>query len=292
MTDDPEVLWLDGELVPASEARLDPRDRGFTLGDGLFETMRAREGRVRWLDRHLARLRTGAAVIGLSPLQDDAELGAAVARTLAANDLSEAAVRLTVSRGVPTRRGLLPDPQSSPSLVVQAQPFSGYPSELYARGMRAVTSRIPRNERSPLANVKALGYLDNVLARREAADRGADEALMLNATGRLVCASAANLFLVLDDTLITPSTASGALPGIMRELVVSELAPRQALRVAEREVRPGELAIADEAFLTNALLGIMPLSGADGVPVGAGAAGPVNLNLRAELERLMARPPR
>jgi branched-chain amino acid aminotransferase len=287
-----KLLWVNGRLVPVDEAVLDPRDRGFTLGDGLFETMRVRSGRPLLVGLHLARLRAGAAQIGLSGVPDDEVLLGAIRETLEANGLSEAAVRLTISRGVPAHRGLLPDPESAPSLVVHAQPFAGYPAELYSRGMRATTSRIPRNERSPLAKIKALSYLENVLARREASARGADEALLLNTAGHLVCASAANVFLVLDDALVTPSVASGALPGTVREFVAAELAPRVGVAVAKRVVRPEELYAASEGFLTSALLGIMPLTEVDGLPIGDGAPGPISLNLGAELERSMARPSR
>ena len=259
------------------------------MGDGLFETMRVRGGTVLRIEHHLSRLRAGAAVIGLSPLPGDEDLAGAVAKTLAANELTEAVVRLTVSRGVPKRRGLLPEPESKPSLVVHAQLFVGYPAELYARGMRAITSRIPRNERSPLTKVKALSCLDNVLARREAAARGADEALLSNTAGHLVCASAANLFLVLDDALVTPNVASGALPGTVREFVATELAPQVGVDVVKRVVRPEELHAASEGFLTSALLGIMPLTEVDGLPIGTSAPGSVSLGLRAELEKLWAR---
>ncbi|HEX2182404.1 MAG TPA: aminotransferase class IV, partial [Rubrobacteraceae bacterium] len=120
------LLWVNGKLLPVGQAALDPRDRGFTLGDGLFETMRARGGAVLRIERHLSRLRAGAAVLGLSPLPKDEELADAIAGTLAANELAEAAVRLTVSRGVPERRGLLPEPEPRPSVVVHAEPFAGY----------------------------------------------------------------------------------------------------------------------------------------------------------------------
>jgi branched-chain amino acid aminotransferase len=281
------LLWVNGELLPVGEAALDPRDRGFTLGDGLFETMRVRGGAVLRIERHLSRLRAGAAVLGLSPLPEDEDLTDAITKTLAANGLTEAVVRLTISRGVPKRRGLLPEPEPRPSLVVHAEPFAGYAAELYDRGVRAVISGIPRNEHSPLARVKALNYLDNVLARREAEARGADDALLLNTAGDLACASAANLFLLLDAALVTPSVTSGALPGTLRELVVTELARRAELEVVERAVRPEELHAADEAFLTNTLLGVMPLTKLDGLSVGTGAPGPVSLNLGAELARLM-----
>ncbi|HEV8177531.1 MAG TPA: aminotransferase class IV, partial [Gemmatimonadales bacterium] len=128
--------------------------------------------------------------------------------------------------------------------------------------------------------------LENVLTRREAEARGADEALLLNTAGRLAGASAANLFLVLGGALLTPELESGTLPGTGRELVLAELAPRMGLTVAERAVRPEELAAAEEAFLTSALLGIMPLTEVDGSPVGTGGPGPTSSGLRMELERV------
>ena len=279
------LLWVNGELLPAGEAAVDPRDRGFTLGDGVFETMRVRGGAVLRIERHLSRLRAGAAVLGLSPLPRDEDLADAITRTLAANGLTDAAVRLTVTRGVPKSRGLLPHPEPSPSLVVHAEPFTGYPAELYDRGARAVVGSILRNEHSPLARVKSLNYLDNVLARREAEARGADDALLLNTAGGLACASAANLFLLLDGVLVTPSAASGALPGTLRGLVAAELAPRAGLEVVERAVRPEELRAAEEVFLTNALLGIVPLTEVDGLPIGTGGPGSISAELIADLER-------
>ena len=284
MVSQTRLLWVNDGLVPVGEAVLDPRDRGFTLGDGLFETMRVRDGRPLRVGLHLTRLRAGAGRIGLLGVPDDETLSRAIRAALEANGLSDAAVRLTVSRGVPARRGLSPDPEPVPSLVVDAQPFAGYPAELYLRGLRAVTSRIPRNERSPLARIKALSYLDNVLARREAEASGVDEALMLNTAGHLACASAANLFLLRGETLLTPNPESGVLPGTVRGLVLARLASQMGLTAVERPVRPEELAAADEAFLTSALLGVMPLTEVDGLPVGTGEPGPVSSGLRVGLE--------
>jgi aminodeoxychorismate lyase len=281
-----KFLWVNDGLVPVEKAGLDPRDRGFTLGDGLFETIKVRDGRPLLLDLHLARVRAGAGRIGLSRIPDDETLSGAIHETLEANGLSEAAVRLTVSRGVPANRGLSSKPETAPSLVVHAQPFAGYPAEIYSRGMRAVISSIPRNERSPLARIKALSYLDNVLARREADASGVDEALMLNTAGHLACASAANLFLARGETLLTPDPESGVLPGTVRGIVLAELAPRMGLTAVERRVRIEELAKADEAFLTSALLGVMPLTEVDGLPVGTGGPGPISSGLRAELEEV------
>ncbi len=133
--------------------------------------------------------------------------------------------------------------------------------------------------------MKALSYLDNVLARREAEARGADDALLLNTNGDVACASAANLFLLLDGALVTPSVGSGALPGILRGLVAAELAPRVGLEVVERAVRPEELRAAEEGLLTNALLGVVPLTEVEALPIGSGEPGPMSAELRAELER-------
>ena len=153
------LLWVNEELLPQDEAAVDPRDRGSTLGDRLLE-------------------------IGLFPLPDNEDLACAVARTLAANKITEAAVRLTVSRGVPAHWGLLPNPEAPVTVVVHAQPFAGYPTGLYDQGMRAFISGVACNERSPTVGIKHLGPLHYVVARREATARGADEALMLNTAAR------------------------------------------------------------------------------------------------------------
>lgn len=268
------LLWVDGRLLPAGEARLDPRDRGYTLGDGLFETMLCRGGSVPLLGRHLARLRRGAGVAGI-PLPPEGELAEAVRRTVRANSLLEGAVRLTVSRGVPEGRGLLPTGEERTTTVVHAQDFR-YPEALYRRGMDVVTSGIRRNERSPLAGIKSLSYLENVLARREAAVRGADEAVMLNTAGKIAGASAANVFLISGRSLITPDVSSGALPGVARGLIL-ELAPLLGLEAEERPVEPGELVSAGGCFLTNALMGVMPVRRVDGRPAGRAADDVVRL---------------
>jgi branched-chain amino acid aminotransferase len=178
------LLWVNGDLLPVGESVLNPLDRGFTLGDGLFETLRVRGDTVLGIERHLLRLRVGAAVLGLSPLPKDKDLKDAITKTLTANGLTEAAVRLTISRGVPKRRGLLPEPEPNPSMVIHVEPFTGYPAELYDAGARAVISGIRRNEHSPLARVKSLNYLDKRVGPPEAEARGVDDALLLNTAWR------------------------------------------------------------------------------------------------------------
>jgi branched-chain amino acid aminotransferase len=257
-------IWLNGQLVDAGTARIDPSDRGLLLGDGLFETMRAADGRVPLLARHLARLRAAAGLLELPVPAGDAAIEAACASLLRANGLGEAALRLTLTRG-PGPRGLLPPLQSMPTLLLAAFPLPAAPPA--ARACIAHLTR--RNEHSPLSRLKTLGYLDNLLALKEARAGGADEALLLNTAGRLACAATASLFVIEGTCLLTPPLAEGVLPGITRALVI-EHAAGLGLACRERPLLQADLARADGAFLTSSLAGLRPLLAVDGQAVGAG----------------------
>jgi branched-chain amino acid aminotransferase len=265
------ILWLDGALVPAAEARIDPADRGFLLADGLFETMRAQASRVVRLERHLGRLREGAGVLGIPLPSDDAALARAMALTLDANGLGEgsAALRLTLTRG-PAPRGLLPPEVPAPTLLIAAFPLP--PPRPPARALVAKTVR--RNEASPASRLKALGYLDNVLALREAVAAGGDEAILLNGKGRLACAAAANLFLVVDDTVLTPPVTEGVLPGVTRGRLI-ELAAATGLRVVERPLAQPTIERTAEAFLTNSLQLVRPVAELGGRALPGPCPGPI-----------------
>ncbi len=265
------MIYINGELLPDDQACISPADRGLLLGDGLFETMRVYGGDIFRLDAHLERLLAGADFLGI-PLPDMGEgLPQALARTLEGNGLArgDASLRVTLTRGSGPR-GLAPPPQSRPTLLVTASPLAraAYPPAT------AITSSIRRNEQSPLANLKTLNFLDNILARREAAEAGADEALLLNTAGDIAEASAANLFAVFDGVLQTPSLGDGALPGVTRA-VVMELAQELDIPVVEASLIPEQLFGADEAFLTNSLVEIWALVEVDGREIGGGKAGEI-----------------
>lgn len=265
------MLYLNGTIVAAEQAALSPADRGFTLGDGLFETIKARHGQALRLDAHLARLKDGAALLRLPLPAAPDWLEHAVAQVLAANALSDAALRLTVSRG-PGPRGLLPPVPATPTVLLTAGPLPPPPHPA-----RVVVSRqVRRNPASPLSRIKAISYLDNVLARLEAEERGGDDALLLNTQGYLAETSIANLFLVAaDGILVTPPIADGALPGVRRaELLRSMVA-------LERSLSLDDLLTAREAFLTNAL-SVRPLIGVDGRAIGDGRPGPLSERLSKE----------
>jgi branched-chain amino acid aminotransferase len=246
------TIWLNGRLLPDGMRAIDAADRGLTLGDGLFETLRARAGQPVLAERHFARLREGARLLDIPILHDEHVLAAEMAELLAASGIAEGALRLTLTRG-PAPRGVLPPAEPRPTLLMTAAALP--PPAGPARLILASVTR--RNEHSPLSRLKSLNYLDNILARQEAAARGADDALLLNLRGAVTESSIANLFLVLDGALVTPPLADGVLPGIARGLMIERCG------AAERSILPEELARAEAGFLSNSL-GLRPIAAIEG----------------------------
>lgn len=229
---------------------IDPTDRGFTLGDGLFETVLAEQGELRSLAAHLDRMARGCAVIGLPPPdRRDAEAAMRAALAVAGLARTRAAVRLTLTAGGGGRGLDRPEPPE-PFLVATAAPAPKPQTPA-----RLMLSTVRRNDRSPASRLKSLAYLDNVLARREARAAGADEALMLDTAGRLACAAAANLFWLKDGRLFTPALDCGVLPGITRARVLAA-ARAEKIEFAEVAEGPEILASAEAVFLTNSLIGL------------------------------------
>jgi branched-chain amino acid aminotransferase len=236
------VVWLNGALLEAGAARIDPADRGFTLGDGLFETIRVQDGMPAYLQRHLARLASGAAVLGLPVPFSDYDLTHAMLAVLQANALTQAALRLTVTRG-PAPRGVAPPAAPAPTVLITAGalPAPAGPASL------AVATLVRRNEFSALSGIKSLNYLDSILARQEANARGFDDAILLNTQGFAAETTAASLFLLIDGIWHTPRISDGALPGIMRGVILDNRA------VHETRIGTDLLAGVTAAFLANSL---------------------------------------
>jgi branched-chain amino acid aminotransferase len=269
------VTWVNGKRQDADAPHISARDRGFTLADGLFETMRVARGCVFRLERHLTRLREGLAVLGI-----DAPAGLRD-RVLEAVDgaaADEASLRLTVSRGVGP--GGLAPPDVPPTVVVTVGPRPSVPARIYEAGLSAHVVEGRRNERSMTNGLKTLSYTDAVVALMDAVRHGADEAILLDTEGHCSEASASNLFVWTGRVLMTPPVSCGALPGITRSTVM-EIASARGVEVQEQPFDLNQLRAGQEAFLTSSLRGIAPLVTIDGHAVGAGTPGELTRSIAA-----------
>lgn len=286
MTDSTAILYLNGRFVPDAAAHISPLDRGFTLADGIFETLVASADRMFRLEDHLARLWRGAEVLHL-PLPSAEELGNALCESARRNGHPHSVIRLTVTRGLDPGRGLDVTPGIEPTVVVRVARWHGPLSALPA-GRCLVLSSMRRNDLSPLVGIKSLSYVEGVIARLEARRAGADDALLCNTRGGLSGATSSNVFAVTDGALSTPSESDGALPGIARRTVLKE-ADRLGILSRERSIAPEEIAAADEVFLTNVVTGVVPVVSISATPVGSGSPGLVTERLaRAYWDRVRA----
>jgi len=282
-----EIIYLNGGLIHSSQANISPFDHGFLYGYGLFETMRAYNGSVFRLDRHLARLHHAARTLGLARKLKTFDLEKACHDVLKANNLAEARLRLTVTAG---EGDITPNPGTcgDVTVFVVARKLVPLPPKNYQRGYTAILSAYRRNSQSPLSRLKSTCYLENVFARQEARAAGADEAVLLNEGGFVAEGSSTNVFLVSCQMLITPSTESGALPGITREAVL-ESAKSMEIMVVVKHVELGELLTAREVFLTNSVLEIMPLTRLDNKPIGSGKPGTLTQKLMSAYRELITK---
>jgi branched-chain amino acid aminotransferase len=235
--------WLNNELWEG-DLSISPNDRGLTLGDGVFETLAVTDGVVLWRREHLDRMSKACAELGLPFPQR--QTGEAIdALTRHAKGLQ--VLRLTLTRGVGARG--LAGTITKPTLIGTLQPFD---VAMRFQPVTLMTTGIRRNLQSPSSRIKTLSYIDNILAAREAAAAGMDDAVMLNTAGRVACSTVGNVFLEVAGALVTPSLKEGILPGIMRDVVIAE-AKKMGVTVRERQVRAPDIAKADAMFVTNSL---------------------------------------
>ncbi len=250
------ACWVDGKRVDPASPHLLVNDRGFTLADGIFETMRAYVGTIFRFDDHMARLSQGAERLRLPrPANLAATLVQALQELRAAR--ADAVVRLTVTRG-PGRHGLTPTRGEAPTVVLFAQELTAFKTSI---GVRTGTGR--RNEFSMSSGIKVLSYTDSILALLEANAKGGQDAIFLDTRGHVSEATASNVFLVKDEAVRTPPISCGAFPGITRAVVL-ELLKGLEVPVNDDPVSPAELAEADEVFLTSSIREVAPVDTVDG----------------------------
>jgi 4-amino-4-deoxychorismate lyase len=249
-----QTLWL----VNGRPTAVDPSDRGLAYGDGLFETMAAVDGRLRWLDYHLDRLATGCRRLALGPL-DHAEIRAEIATHCPRS--GRAVVKLIVTRGSGAR-GYRPQDTSQPTRILGISSWQGYPRNYYTEGIRVRVCDLRVGESPLLAGLKHLCRLEQVLAQIELRKHDVEQGLLLDTSGYVVGGSSSNVFAVRGMDLLTPSLTRNGIAGVMRRVVL-ETAPDAGLTPIESHLTLRELRRADELFMTNALFGIWPVSKLD-----------------------------
>lgn len=278
-------VYIDGRYYDESKAKISVFDHGLLYGDGIFEGIRAYNGRVFKLQEHVDRLFWSAKAILLPMPMSPQQVCAAVVETCRRNRVRDGYVRLVVTRGVGTL-GLNPNRCKNPSVIVIAGKIQLYPEELYKNGLEIITVPTTRNLHSALnPAIKSLNYLNNILAKIEANNAGCEEAIMLNAEGFVAECTGDNLFIVRKGELYTPPLSAGALRGITRSVVI-ELARAQGWPVAEPSLTRYDLFTAEECFLTGTGAELIPVVKIDGRVIGTGRPGPVTQELERRYRQL------
>ena len=280
------IVYLNGNFVRANEAKISIYDHGFLYGEGVFETLRVYKGKVFRFQRHIQRLYDS-----LKQIHMDLPIGANIIHKtigflLHQNRLKDAYVRVTISRGEGPI-GLDSSLCSQPTILIIAEPMKSYPSNFYSEGISLMISshrKIPPDCISP--TIKSSNYLMNILAKREAKDKGAQEAILLNIEGYLTEGTVSNLFIVKDRKIYTPALSSGILNGITREAVI-ELAEHRHSEVVQTHIDPHILMTADESFITNTTMEIMPVAYCDGTKIGDNVPGKITKALIKDYKKLI-----
>jgi branched-chain amino acid aminotransferase len=271
-------IFIDGKYYDERTAKVSVFDHGLLYGDGIFEGIRAYNGRVFKLKEHIDRLFYSAKGILLNMPMSHQALMAATVETCRRNKIRDGYIRLLITRGVGTL-GLNPNRCKRPSTIIIADKIQLYPPEVYQRGMAIITVPTARNLHSALnPAIKSLNYLNNILAKIEANNSGCEEAIMLNAEGYVSECTGDNLFIVKENQLLTPPLSAGALYGITRRVVL-EMAEQSGLKVGEPNLTRYDVFNADECFLTGTGAELVPIVKVDGRVIGKGKPGPITQKL-------------
>jgi branched-chain amino acid aminotransferase len=278
-------IYIDGKFYDEKTAKISVFDHGLLYGDGVFEGIRAYNGRVFKLAEHIERLFYSAKAILLTIPMSPRELTEAVVQTCRRNKIRDGYIRLVVTRGAGTL-GLNPNTCKRPSVIIIAGKIQLYPPELYKHGLEIITVPTTRNLHSALnPAIKSLNYLNNILAKIEALNGGCEEAILLNSEGFVAECTGDNIFIVKGGQLLTPPLSAGALYGITRGVVIG-LAGETGMAVSEPNLTRYDLFIADECFLTGTGAEIIAVVKIDGRVIGTGKPGPVTEGLIAKYHLL------
>jgi len=279
-----ELVYINGKFVPKEEASISIYDHGFLYGDGVFEGIRAYNGRVFRLDEHIDRLYDSAKAISLQIPLTKEEMKEIILETLRKNRLKDAYIRPIVTRGIGDL-GLDPRKCSNPTVIVITQQWGAMYGNLYEKGLSAITVCIRRNPPESLPpNIKSLNYLNNVLAKIEANVKGGDEAIFLDVRGNISEGSGDNIFIVKRGEIITPPTLNN-LRGITREVAI-EIVHKLNIPLYEAQLGLFDLYTADEVFVTGTAAEIAPIVKIDGRIIGDGKPGIITKKLMEEFRKI------
>lgn len=276
-------VWINGKFIDMVDARISIFDRGFLYGDGVFETMRSYAGVIFKLEEHLERLFGALGLLKIKAPHSKKYLTDAIYENLTVNGLKSANIRVSVTRG----EGILGigyRDEFVPNTVIVAKELKEYPDWMYLKGISAKVVDVRQNEHSPVPKIKSLNFLNYILARQSAKEKGFDEAILMNTTNYIAEASTSNVFSVNRGRIVTPSLNSGVLPGITRGAII-KIAKRMRLDIEEDKVPYVELLDADEIFLTNSLVEILPVTKLDSKKVGKGIPGEITKLLHISYQK-------
>jgi len=278
-------IYVDGKYPDQKDAKISVFDHGLLYGDGIFEGIRAYNGRVFKLKEHIDRLFYSAKAILLNIPLSHADMMEAVLETCRRNKIRDGYIRLVVTRGV-GGLGLNPNRCKKPSVIIIADKIQLYPVEMYDRGLEIITVPTVRNLHSALnPAIKSLNYLNNILAKIEANNGGCEEAIMLNSEGYVSECTGDNVFIIKAGHMFTPPLSAGALYGITRSVVI-DMARENSITVSEPNLTRYDLFNADECFLTGTGAELIPVVKIDGRVIGTGKPGPITKSLVAKYKAL------
>lgn len=274
----PLKIWLDGKLVDKDDAKISVYDHGLLYGDGVFEGIRAYNGRVFRMDAHMRRLYDSARAIRLEIPLPPEQFKAVIEQTIKANNFTDCYVRAVVTRGV-GYLGLNPNKCPKASAFVIADTIELYPKEVYEKGMAVIIASVIRNHPNALSpRIKSLNYLNNILAKMEAVDANVPEAIMLNQHGNVAECTADNIFVVKAGVVYTPTTYDGILEGVTRDTII-QLCAKLGITCIEKTLTRHDLYVSDECFLTGTGAEVVPVTKIDGRSVGNGTPGAITKKL-------------
>ena len=272
------LIYLNGKFVPEEDAKVSVFDHGFLYGDGIYETLRAYDGKIFRCKEHIERLFQSARLIELNIKKTKKEIEDSLYASLNANNLKDAYIRLSITRGY-GEIGLDPELCPVPTMIIIVKEFKGHPEELYKKGIEIAIVPIRRNHPEALnPRIKSNNFLNNILAKIEAKKRGAFEGIMLSHNGYVCEGTTSNMFMAKAGALITPTIDLGLLEGITRSVVI-EVAGKMDIKVEEKVFTPAELYSADECFITSTTLEVMPVVKVDERLIGNGIPGGITKGL-------------